>query len=590
MKKLIAILLALTMCVALVAACDPEITPAEEPPATEEPTVDDPAPAPADDEIPDTPPGRLEELGLDENRRFIEQRTITVQAWERDESPIGTVFTDYIIEGMLNEHNVVVEFVGTGRWQDPDEITIMLAEGTAPDVCYTFNYPTVENFGLQGLDADGNEIEGRTTIWDLEQFLNDSGDVFPNLWERLGRSLLYWNQDAETGRIWAILGKQAFNQRYIPFIREDWLAELDLPLPTNVQEFEDSLIAFRDNADTLLGSDARQMIPLHMTDDVGWLIGVMAGAYMPDNITDREFYIHDVGGARNFFQPGVKEAVRVLNKWFNEGLMHPDFALFTTGDDAPDNLVRAGFVGAIASHSWDQPYRGGDEGWTGLMHAAQSTDANFIAVDTFLNDAGQYRKYLGGGQDRTLFVPASSTEPVAALMYLDFLSRAETTIFLQVGVEGINHEVQENGALMNLPVAPGDPHHMSSGMNYDLTMPTNGLDLNDLHLTTISRAVGYAGIESRLIEAAVAVQMNGVRIIGNVDAGTIAAEEGMGDTIRERGNAAWARAIVAPVDQFDAVYDSEMADLLSNFAQAAIDERTAAWEARWGSATMLPTD
>jgi putative aldouronate transport system substrate-binding protein len=327
-----------------------------------------------------------------------------------------------------------------------------------------------------------------------------------------------------------------------------------------------------------------------MTEDVGWVAGPLVESFIPESITDRDLYIHDSGGARRFFQPGAKEAIRVLNRWYNDGLIHPDFALFGGGDETADNMIRSGFVGAIAGHSWDQPYRDGEDGWTGRMHAALGTDANFIAVNTFENDAGIYRKILGGTTDRNMFVPATSTEPVAALLYLDFLARAETTKFLQVGVEGINHEVMPDGALRTLSVEAGDRHAMTSGMNYDINMPTNGLDLGDVDLTNRSRALGYSGVDPRLISASVLVQMSDVRIFGNTYTPSVAAEDGMADTIRERGNAAWARAIVASVDSFDDVYDSEMQSLLTAFAQAAMDERAILWESVHGSATMLPTE
>ena len=583
MKKLLAILLSLVMCFALVAACET---------VTDDPAVDDPTvTTPTDSPPPSTPPTDappplepsdleklLAEYGLDENLRFTDQRSITVLIWDRDTDtdPADNAFTDFIKEGMLREHNVVVSYEKTGRWSEVDDLTLLLAEGIAPDVCYTFNYPTILTFAQQG------------AITDLQPYIDDSIDIFPNLWERLTAMRLYWNQDRDTGTIWSILGMQPFNQRYVPFIREDWLAALNMPMPTTVDEFEACLIAFRDNAELLLGADARQMVPLHMTEDIGWVAGPLVESFIPDSITDRELYIYDGGGARNFFRPGAKEAIRVLNRWFNEGLIHPDFALFSSGDDTADNMIRAGFVGALAGHSWDQPYRDGENGWTGRMHAAVGEHANFIAVNAFKNDAGYYRKILGAANDRNMFVPATSNEPVAALLYLDFLSRADVTKFIQTGFEGINHVVEPDGALRSIAAEPGSREFMTSGMNYDLNMPTNGLDLGDFDLTNKSRALGYAGVDARLIAESVKVQSTDVRIFGNVGAPTVVSEEGLGDTIRERGNAAWARAIVAPVDQFDSVYDSEMASILSGFAQAGIDERTRHWEATHGSATMLP--
>jgi len=581
-KKLLAVLLALVMCIGLVAACGgdaPAPTPAPPPP-----------PPPVTPQTPDAtpeppPPEHLDVLreayGLDEDLRFIEQRSIVVLTWDR--APEGSAFhatdnafTDWIKEQMLELHNVVVTFDYVGRWQEVDELTMMMRERQAPDVCYTFNYGVIDEFGRQDM------------VVNLQPYLDASNDLFPNLWALLGYTNLYWNQDQETGRVWSILGTQAFLQRFVPFIREDWLNTLNMPLPTTLQEFEAALIAFRDNAELLLGADAAQMTPLHMTQDIGWVAGPMIESFIPNDITDKDFYITDVGAPRHFFRPSSKEAIRVLNRWYHEGLIHPDFALFGQGNETPDNFIRSGFVGALAGHSWDQPYRGGGDGWTGRMHELVGPEANFIAIDTFKNDAGEYRKYLGGSTDRNLFIPATTTEPVAALLYWDFLSRPETIQFLQTGWEGINYLVTPDGAWANQVVDNQLPQFMQSGMNYDLTMPINGLKLMDTELTVKTRALGYAGVEGRLIAQSFAVQTNGVRAIP-LNMGTLTSEEGMADTIRERSQAAWALAIVAAPADFDSVYDREMQVLLNEFAQASMNERTQLWEARYGTETMLPT-
>ncbi|MCL2186541.1 MAG: sugar ABC transporter substrate-binding protein [Treponema sp.] len=521
---------------------------------------------------------RLRAYGLDANRRFIgEPRTITVTTWDRrndgGSDPTNNAFTDFIKEGMLRDHNVRVQFVALYRWNEVEEMNNLLAANDAPDVGITFNYPTIENYGYQ------------EAVWDLHPFIDKSEQLFPNLWNTLGRSYLYWNQDPQTGHIWSIMGKQAFNQRTITFIREDWLTTLNLPIPRTLQEFENALAAFRSNARILLGNDAAHMAPLHMTQDIGWVAMPLIESFLPNSITDRDLFIYDVGGPRNFFRPGAKEAIRILNKWYHMGLLDPDFALYGTGNDTPTNQIRAGFVGAMM-HSWDQPYRGGDQGDTAHMQRARGPRANFIAVNAFQNDAGHYRKYLGTGVDRNMFLPATNKEPVASLLYLDWISKLENRRVLQIGWQGINHEVMPDGAIRNIPAE--SPHIMNSGMNYDLTMTINGLDLGDLSLTARSRALGYSGIEGRLIERAVEVQSTDVRVLGQISVGAITSEEGMADTIRERASAAWARAIVAPAADFDRVYDAEFDVLMRQFASENIAERTRLWQEFYGNAAMLP--
>jgi len=573
-------MLALVMCLALVAACAEDEAPVLTPPPTQAP------PPPPPDTPPETDPSRFEELGLEVdangNVRFIEQRSIRVLAWDRSENEdVNTAFTAYLAEQALELHNIAVEFVDSPRWGEDENILLLLTEQIAPDVCVTYNYGAVNEFARQG------------AITDLAPLFAGSGDILPNLWDWLGAGRLYVNQDRETGEVWHFMSRQPFNQRYIPFIREDWVAALGKSLPTNIDEFEALLYAFRDNAELLLGDDAAHMVPLHMTGDPGWVAGQMLGSFVPDDITDKDLYVYGWGGERNFFYPGIKEGVRYLNKWFNDGLMHADFALFGTGDDAPDNLVKAGFVGAIASHSFDQPYRGDADGWHGSIQAQFGEDAGYIAVDTFANDAGIYRKFLGPGNDRFLFVPATSTEPIAALMYLDMLCRAEVRFTLQIGFEGINYELLDNGAYRGIPIEDNtDPYHMRSGRNHDIAITTHsgGLSLQPIvsaEAEGLTFALASPFIAPRLVERSRTVQGNGTRENHTGNIAEIEAERGITD-LTDRGNAMYVRAMSASVADFDSVFDFEMGELLSWRGTAVIEERTAAWERVFGDAVMLP--
>jgi len=584
MKKTLALILALVMCIALVAACggDPE-APVVAPPPTPAPST----PAPPPDTPPPTEPTRFEELGLEidanGNVRFVEKQTIRVLIWDRseNESP-ETAFTDYLAEQMLAIHNVeIVEFVDSPRWGEDENIVLLLAEQIAPDVCVTYNGAGVNEFAKQG------------AIVDLAPYFADSGDIFPNLWSWLGGGRLYANMDRETGEIWSFVSRQPFNQRYIPFIREDWVAKLGKQLPTSIEEFEALLYAFKENADELLGADAAHMIPLHMTSDPGWVAGQMLTSFIPDNITDKDLYVYGWGAERNAFYPGIKEGVRYLNKWFNDGLIHTDFALFDTTNETAENIMKAGFVGAIASHSFDQPYRNDAEGWNGSIQTAHGPEANFIAIDTFKNDAGVYRKLLGPGNDRTLFIPSTNTNPVAALLYLDMLCRPEIRFMLQIGVEGINYVQEPNGAFRNLVIEDQtDPHFMRSGRNHDIAITTHSAGLNLQPLTTIEQegmtfALGFPLFEPRLIETARRIQANGIRENHTPNIANIVAQEGITD-LTDMVNAVFVRAMSASVADFDSVYDREMDELLSRYGTAVINERLEAWERTFGSATELP--
>ena len=98
-------------------------------------------------------------------------------------------------------------------------------------------------------------------VINLDPYLTEYKELLPDLWDLLGDTNIYWSQDPDTGSVWAIEAILFQNKRINTFVREDWLNKLGLDKPTTLEEFEDMLRAFRDNAQLLLGEDADKMIP-----------------------------------------------------------------------------------------------------------------------------------------------------------------------------------------------------------------------------------------------------------------------------------------------------------------------------------------
>jgi putative aldouronate transport system substrate-binding protein len=200
-------------------------------------------------------------------------------------------------------------------------------------------------------------------------------------------------------------------------------------------------------------------------------------------------------------------------------------------------------------------------------------DAAYIAIECFPNDSGQYRKYLSPPVDRKVFLPATNKEPVASLLYLDWLAKFENRNFLQIGEEGVNHVTQDDGSVKTI-AAKGEKI-MNSGANLDYTIVINGLDMGDPSKTAKSLAMGYAGVEKKYIEKSYAIQRNQSRVTANFNVGQISAEEGMGPVEEEKRNNLLTQSVVAKTADFDSVWDKGFKDLLNSGVQAIIDERAA---------------
>jgi len=572
-KKVLSVLLASAMVLSL-AACGSQSAEAPAPATDNAAPADDTAAAPADTaDTTEAEPATASELT---DGKFAETRHITVEVYDRGNDggsdPTNNMYTEYIKKGMLEQHNVEVEFVAVPRWTETEELNNLLAAGTAPDVCVTYSYPTILQYANMGGVIDLQEA--------VEQYKADT----PNMWDWLGEKNILWDKDPNTGSLWAIEGKRAEQQRIVTFVRQDWLDALNLKAPTTTQEFEDMLVAFRDNADTLLGKDAKKMVPFSVSYDVGWRAANIITAFKDPNISDKEYYVNGFDD-RMLTEPQTKEAVRLLNKWYNDGLMWKDFALYQAGDSTEDDMMKAGYVGAF-QHNWDYPFRNGEDSINANLKRNVGENAKFVAIDPFENSEGKHAKWIySPAGDRKIFFPVTNDEILASLLYVDFISSPEVIKYLQAGDEGVTHNVLDSGAIQ-IVAAEGDAIQ-NSGKNIDYTITCNGTWFGDPDLAALSLAYGYAEIDPADVSQADKCAMADGMEPANVNVGEIAAEASAGDKLSSKRDQIYDQAVSAAPADFDSVWDSGIADYLSDGGQDIVDERTAKWEATF-SGDMLP--
>ncbi len=545
----------------------PAAEPAAEPAATEETTAAEPAAADT------TEAAGPDERGMQDGK-FVDTRHITVELYDRNVDG-GTeagnnAWTQWIQQQMLDRYNVEVEFVTVSRWDEATDINNLLASQSAPDICYTYNYSAIQTYANMG------------GVIDLAPLLDQNKDLVPSMFDWLGEDIIYQDLDPNTGTLWAIEGKRNEICRINTFIRQDWLDKLGLETPTTKQEFEDCLVAFKDNADTLLGADASKMVPFSISYDVGWRAATLIESFMDPAITDKEYYVNGYD-SRAFTQNGTKEAIRLLNKWYNAGLVWKDFAVHTGDDTTEDDMIKAGFVGAFI-HNYDYPFRNGKDSINATLAAQFGDDAKFVAINTFEDKNGGYNKYTYSNTgDRKVFFPATNDEPIASLCYLEFISQPETIKYLQIGDEGVIHTVDASGAIVIQE--PDEAHHdwyQNSGKNIDMTINCNGLRLDTEELTVQSLAFAYADVDPADVQNAIKVAQVDAKTPKTPSVGDIQAET-EGTDLDGKRDQAYDKAVVASEADFDSVWDQGMEEYLAAGGQAIIDERTAAWEATYSS-------
>ncbi|TAH67869.1 MAG: extracellular solute-binding protein [Anaerolineaceae bacterium] len=485
---------------------------------------------------------------------------ITVEIFDRGSEggrtdPTNNYYTDWIKKKILDELNIGVTFVAVSRWEETDQLNNLMAAGTAPDVCLTYSADLIANYrDLGGLADLAPYIDSH--LPDLKAFLG------PDL-ALPGRDMIMRNMNTETGEVFSIPARRMNLAQVTTFIRKDWLDKLGLGLPTTTQEFYDALVAFKEEDPGGVG--ANNVVPFTMTSDVRWRASTILESFVDPNISDEERWVNTVID-RQYLLPGYKEGVRFLNKLYDEGLIDNQFALYKDDTDS-DNLIKSGVVGSFI-HNWDQAYRD----TPGLLRDLQENvpGAEIVSIDPFQNSEGKTVKGLYDAAGVNYFIPANSKNVEGALRYINWLSKFENRYYLQVGDEGVTHDIVDG--VPKLKPAENEKI-MNSPQNIDYTIMINGLDVGDPEKNALALAGSYA-VDSQLVVQAYenAIRNGRPSIIVPV---TLSAAGPYTQTLTDKGNELLSTAVVAAPADFDRVWDNGIAEWRASGADEIIAERQA---------------
>jgi len=493
-----------------------------------------------------------------------EPAELTVQIFDRGTDGGRSVahdnaWTNWIKEKVKQDLNIDVTFLPVGRWSEGQDMANLMATASAPDLCYTYSGDMIANFRDQGGILNLAPYIDRY-LPDLKKLLGDD-PAFP------GKDFIYRNADPQTGHIYSIPSyRVALAQRNV-FIRKDWLDTLGLGVPRNTQEFYEALVAFRDQDP---GRVTRgRIVPFAVNSDARWGLASIIQPSINADISDRDRWVHNIAD-RNIYMPGYKEGVRMVNQWYNEGLVYRDFPLMTTADDFY-NLIKSGVVGAF-SQNWDFPYRTDINILTDLRRNVPN--ANFVPVDCITSSDGVTRKDMMDKVGLQIFIPVFSQNHVAALRYLNWLAKPENYQFLQIGHEGVNHEMV-NGIPRALGAPAGDPWFQNSPHNIDITMPMNGIEMGSMELNARVLALAYGNTPAEDIVNAYEISTRNARAAAVRQATTTVNQ--YGQTLADKADQLLAQAIRARPQDFDRVWDDGMADWLNSGGREVFNERSSLW-------------
>ncbi|TVY03071.1 extracellular solute-binding protein [Cohnella terricola] len=527
-KKMLVVLSALTLLTSSLAACGSNNAKESQPTSSSTSTSTS---TPAKEEKPSGPPV-----------------TLTVEIFDRgiqgQPDMNNNTWTRYINDNFGKQNNAIVKFVPVPRSQEVDKLNVLMAAGEAPDISFTYDVNTVHRYA---------KMNG---IMQLDDLLAEHGKDLKNF---LGEKVLSYGK--YNGKQMAIPAKRTSLAWNGMFIRKDWLDKLGLPLPTTRDELYNTLVAFRDKNPG--GVDG--VIPWGLaTTGMNYNTGNLPESFWEEQ-PEKEFVAAESWGWQ---KPGNKEALKFLNKLYNEKLISPDFALDKTAQQV-DADVTNGKVGFFSAN-WDYPLRQK----ISEPLKANVPEANYVPIDTFTNYEGKYKKIAYNENGINVIIPKSSKNAELAIKYLDWMSSPEVLYFLQYGEEGVNHNVV-NG-IPQVINQTGD-NMQTSYMNLDYTLVVNGVSLGDPVKNIKALAASAPGLEE-VAEQSYKINTTDTYTLYYFDTPNESKIK-FGKTLEDMNKQMTDKLISCKPSEFDNLYDKMVTEFMAAGGKAVMDENVKIYEA-----------
>jgi len=482
-----------------------------------------------------------------------EPASLTVEVFDRGQGDAtDNVITDWIKENLLDAENIAVEFFPIPRSEEVNGLNVHMAAGDAPDIVFTYNVQTRDNYITQGGLTDLTPY--------VEQYGQDIVESFGEAHMKLGQ---------RDGIQWTIPGMRPIAANFSGFIRQDWLDALGLDVPRTVDEFYDTLVAFKRQDPGNVG--ANKVIPFGLANyepNPTWGIRMIMEAFRePMSERDRAIYFEP-----SWTWPGTKDALRFVNKMYNDGLISPDFALDTEDDSQMNRDISQGNVGSLIGN-YNLVYR---TDYALSQTLAQNVPGgHFIPFDAFANSEGMHPKVIQNTNSFFIFTPVFSEHAAEAVRYLNWMVDPAVLKVVHYGFKGVHYMSEIDGIPQD--IVPTDQLATNQIFNpYDIGIISQPPQFGSLEKNAQAESLRYPGYEKDVQEAVIIAMTDGV-LNYNFET-TLEVQARVGSSLIPYDGQIYVKSITASPADFDDVYDSLVDEWLEAGGQDVMDERKAVYD------------
>ncbi len=402
MKKLISLLLALTMIFAL-AACHRTAPVDETPPATDASTSN--LEAPDSQDKPDEP--------KDIQFPLEEPLTFSMFSVINEGVELGDCAAFQEIEKNTNVHWEIQSALGV---ELAEKTSLLLGSSQYPDVFFRANLTPdlVNKYGPQGTLIPLNDL--------IEQYA-------PNFKAELdSRPGAIDAITAPDGNIYALpVLVRATGSWINSFVNEPWLEKLGLAMPTNLDEFYEMLVKFKTEDPN--GNGQPDEIPFAATQD--FLYYFLPNFDMRIDSTNGAYNMAEIDGTYQYIytSENYKEFLAYMAKLYEEKLLDQN-----TFIQDGTQIQAVGASGDTIGYFFDL---------ASYLTVGRERDADFLRVPVFAKNVLPFSTGVGYG---TFAITDKCENPEVVMAWIDRFYTQEGGAYVFMGVENVSYQVNEDGS------------------------------------------------------------------------------------------------------------------------------------------------
>ncbi len=450
MKKTSALLLAIAMLWGLLSGCGSGSTP--EVPAPETNTAASSAPISKDvasaieKEMPATTESAVESAAEDTNDyepqinfpgsdtaqlHYSNTYTLPISeegatiTWMRNQlnlmGPLGELGLDTLqdldaIKELQNRTGITIEYTELDFWTAQEKMNIALASGDYPALISDLSYTG----GNLGALEDGIIVDLTDMLPELSpnyQYLIDSNPEIAPIFRNDGKVLCYQSP------------YENFVENQGLVIRQDWLDEQGLALPTTYDQMFETLKTFRDAYGTSTAIYFNSDCNINGLT-VGYDVAVFSAG---GTATSLPYYAVDGVVHCSLIEDGYRDFLKEMNKWYNEGLFNKNFGSIAY-DPMGGELAELQANGTVGV-------------WCTSGEGIGNITQDVSCVPNLVQNEGDMDHQTSTSlvTDSTNTYVTSCCEDVeTAMKFLDYLYSEDGILFYNYGFEGIDYTLDEN--------------------------------------------------------------------------------------------------------------------------------------------------